>query len=102
MSNKKKSKEKVSLLGYDPVETPEEIISKDKDENRKEAFKDAYKVIMKVIPEFFLTNKKKKNTSSSGTGGNTFTQNIIVTTENVKIETNNEINQEYKDEKERE
>ena len=101
MSNKKKSKEKMSLFGYDPIESPEEIISNDKNNERREAFKGAYKNVMKIIPEFFMTNKKK-NTSGS-TGGSSFTQNIVVTPEQVRIETNKEnVQEEIKEEKERE
>lgn len=93
----KDKKDKVSLLGYDPIETPEEIISSDKNSDRKDAFKEAYKVVMKIIPDYFLTKKQKK-TSTSSSGGNSFTQNIIVTSENVKIETNEKVNFEEKNE----
>ena len=47
------SKDKVSLFGYNPTETPEEIIASDKDEKRKEAFKEAYKKVMQIIPSYF-------------------------------------------------
>ena len=38
MSNK--NKEKIGFTSYDPVESPEEIIEKDKDIDRKEAFRE--------------------------------------------------------------
>lgn len=98
----KEAKDKVSLFGYDPTETPEEIIDADKDIDRKEAFKEAYKKVMQIIPDYFINKKKKNGTASSG-GGKGFSQNIIVTPENVKLETNKEIVQEEKEqEKERE
>lgn len=100
MSKEKGTKKKVSFLGYDPIETPEEIINTDKNVDRRDAFKEAYKVVMKIIPEYFLTKRKKRKAGSGASGGNSFTQNIIVTTENVKIETNEKIiNQDQKDEK---
>lgn len=97
----KESKDKVSLFGYDPTETPEEIIDADKDIERKDAFKEAYKRVMQIIPDYFINKKRKKNGTSSGGSG--FTQNIIVTTENAKIETNKEVVKEVKEqERERE
>lgn len=87
------SKDKVSLFGYNPTETPEEIIASDKDEKRKEAFKEAYKKVMQIIPSYFLEKKKKKNGGATS-GGKGFTQNIIVTPENVKLETKGEKHQE--------
>ena len=51
---KEKQKNKVTLLGYDPVETPEEIIEKDKDQDRNKAFRESYKRVMQIIPYFFI------------------------------------------------
>lgn len=103
MANKKKSNEKISFLGFDPVETPEEIIDKDSDIDRKKAFRDSYKVVMQRFADLFVNPKRKKTSTSGSTGGKAFTQNIIVTPEQVKIETNKESMQEEKqEEKERE
>lgn len=93
----KESKDKLSLFGYDPTETPEEIIDADKDIDRKEAFREAYKKVMQIIPDYFINKKRKKNSTSSNSGGRGFTQNIIVTPENVKVETNKDIVQEEKE-----
>ena len=82
-----KEKNKVSFIGYDPVESPEIIISSDKNNERKKAFADSYKRVMQIIPEYFIMQRKKRKNGSSS-GGNSFTQNIIVTPENAKIETN--------------
>ena len=46
-------KEKVSFLGSDEIETPDEIISTDKDNERKAAFKEAYKKVMQIVPRIF-------------------------------------------------
>ena len=96
----KSKKQKVGLFNYDPVETPEEIIDADKDLDRKEAFKETYKRVAKIIPEYFMTQKKKrKNTSSGGTA---FSQNIVVTPEKATIQTSEgkEVKEEKKEEKE--
>lgn len=88
MSDNKETKDKMSLTGYDPVETPEEIIAADKDIERKEAFKEAYKIAMTIVPNYFLTKKKRKP-NSSGTGGG-FSQEIKITPESIKVETKGE------------
>ncbi len=83
-NNKKRRKE--NLLTYDlTVEEPEDIIAADKDENRKNAFKEAYKVIANIIPEYFITKRKKRKNSSSG--GTSFSQNIIVTADKATVQT---------------
>ncbi len=84
MVKEKESKNKVSLLGFDPVETPEEVINTDTNTDRKEAFREAYKKVMKIIPEYFLTQRKKRK-GTGASGG--FAQNIVITPENVKVET---------------
>lgn len=85
-AKKSKAKRKeMTFLGYDPVEEPETVIANDKDENRKEAFKEAYKKVMLIIPEYFVSKKKKRKNTTAG--GSQFTQNILVTPENAKIET---------------
>ncbi len=84
-NNKKRRKE--NLLTFDlTVETPEDIIAADKDENRKNAFKEAYKVIANIIPEYFITRRKKRNNSSSS-GGTAFSQNIVVTADKATVQT---------------
>ena len=84
-NNKKRRKE--NLLTFDlTVETPEDIIAADKDENRKNAFKEAYKVIANIIPEYFITRRKKRNNSSSS-GGTAFSQNIVVTADKASVQT---------------
>ncbi len=85
MAKEKRGKEKVSLVGYDPVESPEEIIDADKDTNRKEAFKETYKRIATIIPEYFMSMRKKRK--NSGAGGNAFSQNIVVTPDKVTLQT---------------
>jgi len=98
----KEKKEKISLTGYNPVETPEEIIASDKDTNRREAFQKAYKVIANIIPGYFLEQRKKKNATSGG-GGTAFTQSIVVTPEKVTLETKeNAKTEEKQEERERE
>ncbi len=97
----KEEKSKVTLLGYDPVETAEEIIDGDKDIDRKTAFKEAYKIVMQIIPEYFIKQKRKRKPGTSG-GGTSFTQNIIITPENTKIETNEIGEKQAEEEKERE
>ena len=83
-NNKKRRKE--NLLTYElTVEDPEEIIATDKDENRKNAFKEAYKVIANIIPEYFITQRKKRKNSSSG--GTAFSQNIVVTADKATVQT---------------
>lgn len=93
----KKDNKKVTLLGYDPIETPQEIISSDKNDERKESFKQAYKKVMQIIPDYFISQRKKRK-ASGGAGGKSFTQSIIVTPENVKVETNEieKVNEERK------
>lgn len=84
-NNKKRRKE--NLLTFDlTVENPEDIIAADKDENRKNAFKEAYKVIANIIPEYFITRRKKRNNSSSS-GGTAFSQNIVVTADKATVQT---------------
>lgn len=102
MSKGKKSKDKLNLVGYDPVESPEEIIGSDKNIDRREAFRETYKRVMMIVPEYFI-KKKKKKAGSTSSGGNSFTQNIVVTTENVKLETReNEVtSQEREEEREK-
>lgn len=95
MTKENGAKDKVSLLGYDPVETAEEIINKDTNMERKKAFHDAYKVVMQRFAELFVNPKRKKTSTSGGTA---FSQNIIITPEQVKIETNKEFVQEEKQE----
>ena len=99
MAEKKQDKQKVSLLGFDPTETPEEIIDGDKNNDRKEAFKEAYKKVMQIIPDYFMTQRKKRKSSGSSGG---FTQNIIVTPEVAKIETKEQEVQEPTMEREEE
>ncbi len=98
MSEKKKN-EKISLTSYDPVETPEEIINSDKDTKRREAFKEAYKRITTIIPEYFMSQRKKRK-NAAGTGGTSFSQNIVVTPEKVSIEKTELNHQEKENEKE--
>ena len=100
MAKEEKSKEKVSLIGYDPVESPEEIINADKDTNRKEAFKEAYKKIATIIPEYFMTMRKRRK--GTGAGGTSFSQNIVVTPDKVTLQTKEvSKNEEKVEEKER-
>ena len=100
MAKEEKTIEKISLLGYYPIETAEEVIDADKDVERKEAFKETYKRIMKIIPDYFISMQKRRKTGTSSSGG--FTQSIIVTQENAKIETKEETKKEVqKQEKER-
>ncbi len=101
MAEKNKN-EKVNILSYDPVETPEEVIAKDTDVERKAAFQETYKRIAKIIPEYFMSQKKKRKNATSG-GGTAFSQNIVVTPEKVEVQTNEvESKEEIKEEKERE
>ncbi len=100
MAKEKTSKEKVSLVGYDPVESPEEIINSDKDTKRKEAFKETYKRIATIIPEYFMTMRKRRK--GSGAGGTSFSQNIVVTPDKVTLQTKEvEKTVEKEEEKER-
>lgn len=101
MAQGKKKGKKVNLLSYDPVETPEEIMDKDKNTARKEAFKESYKKVMQIIPDYFLEQRRKRKNSTTG-GGTSFTQNIVITPENVKIETMEKEEKESQEEKERE
>lgn len=87
MAYQKNEKNKMSFTGYDPVESPDVVISSDKNNERKKAFADTYKRVMQIIPEYFISQRKKRKNASSSSGGNNFSQNIIVTSENVKIET---------------
>lgn len=102
MAQSKKKSNKVHLLSYDPVETPEEIIAADKDIKRKEAFQETYKRIAKIIPEYFTTKKRKNTTSGGGTARSPFSQNIVVTPEKVTLETKEVVQEEKQEEKERE
>lgn len=100
MAEEKKNN-KTTLFGYDPVETPEEVIDSDKDMERKEAFKETYKRIAKIIPDYFMTQKKKRKNATSG--GTSFSQNIVVTPEKATIETKEVSKEEApKEQKERE
>ena len=83
--SEERSKEKMSLTSYDPVETPEEVINSDKDTKRREAFKEAYKRITTIIPEYFMSQRKKRRNATSG-GGTSFSQNIVVTPDKVSVE----------------
>lgn len=99
MSKGKKSKDRLNLVGYDPVESPEEIIGADKNIDRKEAFKQAYVKVMMIVPEYFINKKKKKKNGAGGSsGGNSFTQNIVVTPENVKLETKETVTEQEREE----
>ncbi len=97
----KKNEEKISLTSYDPVETPEEIINSDKNTKRREAFKEAYKRITTIIPEYFMSQRKRRK-NAAGAGGTSFSQNIVVTPEKVTIERNEEKHTENEKENERE
>ena len=99
---KREKENKVGLLKYDPVETPEEIISSDKDSNRKKAFAETYQRIAKIIPEYFMTQRKKRK--AGGSGGTAFSQNIVVTPDKVSVQTNEvkQVEVEKEEEKERE
>lgn len=98
-----KSKDRITLLSYDPIETPEEIIEKDKDNTRKEAFLEANKRVAMIIPEYFKKEqkKKRKNSTSGGTAfSQKFSQNIVITPEEVVVQAK-EVNKEAeKEEKE--
>ena len=100
----KEKENKVSFLGFDPVETPEEVINADKDVERREAFKETYKRIAKIIPEYFMSQRKKRKNTTSG--GKAFSQNIIVTPDKATIQTKEVGNEEnaksQEQEKERE
>lgn len=101
---KKKKENKVNLLTYDPVETPEEIIKEDKNLERKKAFLDTYQRIARIIPEYFISQKKKKK-GSANSGGTAFSQNIVVTPDKVTVQTQEikeQEKQEEREEKERE
>ncbi len=106
MSEKKKKERNVAnLLAYDStVEEPQDIIDSDKDLKRKEAFQETYKRIANIIPEYFMTRRKKRKNSTSG--GTSFSQNIVVTPEKTTVEikeTTVETKEEtQKEEKERE
>ena len=96
-----RKKEKISLVSYDPVESPEEIIAADKNKARREAFQKAYKVIVNIIPGYFLELRKRNNKASGG--GTSFTQSIVVTPEKVTLETKETQEKgELQEEKERE
>ena len=96
----KEKKEKISLTEYDPVETPEEVIEKDKDVDRKEAFRETYKRIMKIIPEYFTEQRKRRRNNNSG--GSAFSQSIVVTRDKVTLETKEtEKHEEKQEERER-
>lgn len=96
MSESKETNDKMSLTGFDPVETPEEIIASDKDSERREAFKEAYKKAMTIVPNYFLMPKKRKPNSGSSGGG--FSQEIKITPESIKVETKGENSFEGKEE----
>lgn len=92
------NKRKVTFLGNDGVQDPEMIIDSDKNDNRKKAFHEAYKRAMQIVPDYFMVRRKRK-AGSTASGG--FSQNIIVTPENVKVETR-ETEQEVTEDKDRE
>lgn len=99
---KGKKKERMSLTKYDPVESPEDIISQDKDTERREAFRRTYEAIAKIVPNYFMEQRKKRKNGTSG--GTSFSQNIIVTSEKATVQTNEtktEENKDVKKEKER-
>lgn len=92
------NKRKVTFLGSDGVQDPEMIIDSDKNDDRKKAFREAYKKAMQIVPDYFMAKRKRK-AGSTASGG--FSQSIIVTPENVKVETR-EVEQEVTEEKDRE
>ena len=97
---KKGKDNKMNLFTYDPVETPEEIIKEDKNLERKKAFLDTYQRIAKIIPEYFMSQRKKKNGSANSGGGTAFSQNIVVTPDKVTVQTQEikkEINGNYRE-----
>lgn len=100
MAKGNKQKSKGSFLECDNIETAREIIEADKNTARKKAFLEAYEKNKLIIPTYFINSKKRKNASSSS-GGNTFSQNIIVTPENVKLETMENAQKQAEVEKER-
>lgn len=96
----KENKKKVTLLGSDGVQDADLIIASDKNNERKEAFREAYKKAMRIVPDYFMTiGKRKRKAGSTSSGG--FSQNIIVTPENVKVETK-EVQQEVTEKEDRE
>lgn len=97
----KQTRDQMSFFDSDNIETAQEIIDADKNNNRKVAFNEAYKKVMQIIPEYFL-KKKKKNSGTGDSGGTSFTQNIIVTTQNVKLETNQISEEQVEEDRERE
>ena len=96
MADNNKDKNRVTITSYDPVEEPEDVIAADKDNERKEAFKETYKRIMTIIPEYFMTLRKKRKTGSAGG----FSQSIVVTTDKAMVETKEMSEQENQNEKE--
>lgn len=101
MAQSKKKSKKVHLLSYDPIETPEEIIAADKDQNRREAFRETYKRIAKIIPGYFMAEQNRRRKPTSG-GGTSFSQKISITPEKTTLETKEVVNEERQEEKERE
>ena len=97
--SEKDNKEKVGLTSYDPVETPEEVINSDKDTKRREAFKEAYKRIATIIPEYFMSQRKKRKNGSTS-GGTSFSQNIVVTPEKATVQRNEVEHKEKENERE--
>lgn len=96
----KNNEKKINLLSEDDITTPEEIINKDKDVDRREAFKKAYENIRLIIPTYFMTNRKRKK-SSGNAGG--FSQQIVVDVNQAKIETKmEETHNQEKENRERE
>ena len=94
----KEKKERVSITKYDPVEDPEDVIAADKDVDRREAFKKTYEVIAKIVPNYFMEQRRKrKNGTSGGTALNPFSQKIIVTPEKTTLETKEVKAEESKD-----
>ncbi len=99
-NEKKNEKTKNTLFGSDEVVDAEIVIASDKDTNRQNAFKEAYKKVMQIVPNYFLTTRKRKSSTSSSSG---FSQSIVITPENAKIETKETVqNENIKEEKGRE
>ena len=87
------NKRKITFLGNDGVQDPEMIIDSDKNNDRKNAFREAYKRAMQIVPDYFMKKKRKPS------GG--FSQSVIITPEEVKVETK-EVQQEVTEDNDRE
>lgn len=99
MAEDKEKKERLKLTVSDEVEDPEVTINADPDASRREAFKETYKRIAKIIPEYFIIQRMKRKKATSS-GGTSFTQNIFVNQNNVKLETKEVTKEEKQGEKE--